>query len=148
MSEFVTAINPNTVSTASTQTPYTPATNANIVTKNALDITAEDNTTYKKFTTKPLDADARTEDGSTPYRRIPSKAFDAEYMTERIREVRFLHDRGIDPTYVRETPTYHVRQFKYKKTPTLFANLVEFYSMLEAERLYGRKPEYKQDDTE
>ncbi len=67
-------------------------------------------------------------------RVLPKTAFDSEYMTEFLREVRFLSERGISYTFVRKTPDYGISQFKYKKTPALFAALVEFYSRIEAER--------------
>lgn len=69
-----------------------------------------------------------------PRRTLPNKAFDQEYMTEWAREVRFLADKGIRYTYVKRTPKYGVSQFKYTKTPALFAALVEFYSQVETEQ--------------
>lgn len=60
-------------------------------------------------------------------------------MTEFLREVRFLTEKGIKYTFVRKTPDYGVSQFKYRKTPALFAALVEFYSIIEAERLVRRR---------
>jgi len=78
----------------------------------------------------------------TERRAIPKNAFDAEYMTEFLREVRFLKDKGINHTFVKKTPDYGISQYKYKKTPALFAALVEFYSMIEAERnVRKRTPE-------
>lgn len=70
---------------------------------------------------------------------IPKNAFDSEYFTEFLREVRFLSEKGIRYTFVRKTPDYNISQFKYKKTPALFAALVEFYSMIEAERAVKNK---------
>jgi len=67
-------------------------------------------------------------------RVLPKNAFDSEYMTEFLREVRFLTERGIKYTFVRKTPDYGISQYKYRKTPQLFAALVEFYSRIEAER--------------
>ena len=70
-----------------------------------------------------------------PIRRVlPNKAFDQEYMTEWIREVKFLADKGIRYVYVKRTPDYGVSQFKYKKTPALFEALTEYYRQVEAER--------------
>ena len=70
---------------------------------------------------------------------LPKEAFDSEYMTEFLREVRFLTDKGIKYTFVRKTGDYGVSQYKYKKTPALFAALVEFYSTIEAERNVRRQ---------
>lgn len=67
-------------------------------------------------------------------RKLPKKAFDSEYMTEFLREVRFLTEKGIKYTFVKKTMPYGISQYKYKKTPALFSALVEFYSMIEAER--------------
>lgn len=71
--------------------------------------------------------------------KLPKNAFDSEYMTEFLREVRFLSERGIKYTFVRKTPEYGISQFKYKKTPALFAALVEFYANIEAERNAKKK---------
>ena len=68
------------------------------------------------------------------HRPLPKNAFDREYMTEYGREVKFLAEKGIRYTFVRRTRDYGVSQYKYKKTPALFSALVEFYSMLDAER--------------
>ena len=76
----------------------------------------------------------RMEKKDTVKRALPNKAFDMEYHTERYREVQFLAERGIHYTFVKRTKDYGVSQYKYKKTPALFAALVEFYSMLEAEK--------------
>lgn len=72
-------------------------------------------------------------------RKLPKQAFDSEYMTEFLREVRFLTDKGIKYTFVKKTRDYGVSQYKYKKTPALFAALVEFYAMLEAEKNVRKK---------
>lgn len=53
--------------------------------------------------------------------RLPNKAFDSEYMTEWSREVRYLAERGIRYTFVKIKPEYGIRQYKYRKTPELFA---------------------------
>ena len=71
--------------------------------------------------------------------KLPKNAFDSEYFTEYLREVRFLTEKGIKYTFVKKTPEYGVSQYKYTKTPALFAALVEFYSMIEAERNFKRK---------
>ena len=61
-------------------------------------------------------------------KKIPNKAFDSEYMTERRKEVEYLSSLGINYTYIRRTPYYHIKQYKYKKTPELFKALAVFYS--------------------
>ena len=79
--------------------------------------------------------------------RIPKQAFDSEYMTEFLREVRFLSEKGIKYTFVRKTRDYGISQYKYKKTPALFAALVEFYSGIEAERAVRKaKKPYDRED--
>ena len=72
-------------------------------------------------------------------RKLPKQAFDSEYMTEFLREVRFLTDKGIKYTSVKKTRDYGISQYKYKKTPALFAALVEFYAVLEAEKNVRKK---------
>ena len=76
------------------------------------------------------------------YTRRPKWAFDSEYKTENLREVRFLQEKGITHTFLRETPDYHVCQYKYRKTPALFAALVEFYTRLEVEREYRPRKKF------
>lgn len=76
-------------------------------------------------------------------RILPKNAFDSEYMTEFLREVRFLTERGIKYTFVKKTADYGISQYKYKKTPALFAALIEFYSMIEAERALRKKDNTK-----
>jgi hypothetical protein len=72
-------------------------------------------------------------------KRLPKYAFDSEYMTEWLREVRFLTEKGIKYTFVKKTQEYGISQFKYRKTPALFAALVEFYSTVEAEKALRKK---------
>ena len=81
---------------------------------------------------------------------IPKNAFDAEYFTEWLREVRFLTEKGIKYTFVRKTPEYGISQYKYKKTPALFAALIEFYCTVEAERAVRKNmvPYKRNDDPE
>ena len=67
-------------------------------------------------------------------RKIPKQAFDSEYMTEFLREVKFLTEKGIKYSFVKKTRDYGISQYKYKKTPALFAALVEFYAIINAER--------------
>lgn len=76
---------------------------------------------------------------------LPKQAFDSEYMTEFLREVRFLTEKGIKYTFVKKTRDYGVSQYKYRKTPALFAALIEFYSMLEAERNVRRQMKQKEE---
>ena len=96
---------------------------------------------------KILEQAEQTQDENTAekkeYTPRPKWAFDSEYMTERMREVKFLADKGIKHTYMRETPDYKVRQYKYRKTPALFAALVEFYTRLDVEREYALKQRNK-----
>ena len=74
----------------------------------------------------------------TVYERIPNKAFDSEYMTEYVREVKFLASKGIRYTFVKRTPDYNIKQYKYTKTPELFVALAEFYFMVNTERSYNK----------
>ena len=69
---------------------------------------------------------------------IPNKAFDSEYMTEWVREVKFLADKGIKYTFVKKTPEYNIKQYKYTKTPELFVALAEFYYQTANEKAYNR----------
>lgn len=69
---------------------------------------------------------------------LPNKAFDSEYMTEWGREVKFLASKGIRYTFVRTTPDYHIRQYKYKKTPELFLALYEFYAFMRNEKEFNQ----------
>lgn len=69
--------------------------------------------------------------------RVPNKAFDSEYMTEWKREVEFLSSRGIYCTFVRRTPDYGIKQYKYRKTPTLFIALAEYYKMINDEKMFN-----------
>ena len=78
-------------------------------------------------------------------KKLPKQAFDSEYMTEFLREVRFLTEKGINYEFVRKTRDYGISQYKYKKTPALFAALVEFYATIEAEKTIKRK--HKQEET-
>lgn len=65
---------------------------------------------------------------------LPKTAYDSEYMTEWGKEVKFLKEHGIWYTFVKRTPDYHIRQYKYKKTSELFAALYAFYTQIENER--------------
>lgn len=70
--------------------------------------------------------------------RLPNKAFDSEYMTEWVREVRYLADKGIRYTFVRKTPNYNIKQYKYTKTPELFVALADFYYQVRNEKDWNR----------
>ena len=101
---------------------------------------------------KILTTEATEQTEEKKYTPRPKWAFDDEYKTERRREVEFLAQRGINYTFEKVTHDYNVSQYKYKKTPALFAALVEFYTRLEVEREFKprRKTEYretKQQDT-
>ena len=84
--------------------------------------------------------DWRNNPGSPSFaqERLPNKAFDSEYMTEWGREVKFLADKGIKCTYIKKTPVYNIKQYKYTKTPELFVALAEFYYQVRNERAYNR----------
>lgn len=99
-------------------------------------------TTHKRIVTTdafktPL-ATTQTEDTRIVPERLPNKAFDSEYMTEWGREVKFLADKGINYTFIRKTPVYNIKQYKYTKTPELFVALAEFYYQIRNERAYNR----------
>jgi len=72
---------------------------------------------------------------------IPKNAFDSEYSTDWLREMRFLTEKGIKYTFVHKVGEYGISRFKYRKTPALFAALVEFYSSIEAEKALKKKNE-------
>ena len=91
---------------------------------------------------KILEQTEQTEE-KKEYTPRPKWAFDSEYMTERLKEVSFLASKGIKHTFVRKTPDYNISQYKYKKTPALFAALVEFYTRMEVEREYRLKQSNK-----
>lgn len=61
---------------------------------------------------------------------IPKWMFDAEYSTQRFREYQFLHERGIEPSYIKKSKQYNVTTFKYTKTPELFEAVAAFYRQL------------------
>ena len=68
---------------------------------------------------------------------VPKKAFDKEYSTQMRREVEYLAEHGIEPTFTK-TSQYNVRTYKYTKTPKLFGLLQSFYAMLSAEKEYNK----------
>lgn len=58
---------------------------------------------------------------------VPNKAFDLEYSTQFKKEVAYLHEHGIEPTFVKKTKDYNIPTYKYKKTPELFRTVADFY---------------------
>lgn len=84
------------------------------------------------------DSTMETEQKNETRERLPNKAFDSEYMTEWVREVRFLADKGIKYTFIRKTPNYNIKQYKYTKTPELFVALAEFYYQVRNEKDWNR----------
>lgn len=74
-----------------------------------------------------------TQENTQPRRILPKQAFDREYMTDWLREVKYLSDNGIRWDYVKKT-NYGISRYKYKKTPQLFKLLAEFYEKVSAEK--------------
>lgn len=68
---------------------------------------------------------------------LPKKAFDPEYMTEWREEAEYLTSVGIHHTYIHFKQPYNIRQYKYKKTPELFAALFTFYTQKQREREFA-----------
>ena len=68
---------------------------------------------------------------------IPNQAYDCEYMTEWKREVSFLKEHGIEPTFVKYANKYNIKMYKYTKTPELFRLLTLFYEQVKQERAYN-----------
>lgn len=75
-----------------------------------------------------------------PRELATKKMFDSEYMTEWLREVRWLEEHDFKPDYVRTTRN-GINMYKYKKTPELFTALAEFYT-----EVRDNKPEYAPDE--
>lgn len=69
----------------------------------------------------------------TVKRILPKQAFDREYMTDWLREVKYLTEKGFRWAYVKKT-NYGISQYKYQKTPELFKALAEFYEKVSAEK--------------
>ncbi len=63
--------------------------------------------------------------------RKPKWLFDKEYSTQYYKEMCYLRDNGIIPTYVKQNKTYDVTTYKYKKTPELFKACAAFYEQKE-----------------
>lgn len=66
---------------------------------------------------------------------IPNTAFDIEYSTMWKREKVFLESKNILPSFVKKTPDYNIRVYKYAKTPELFSALAEFFTLINKEKL-------------
>lgn len=65
---------------------------------------------------------------------IPNTAFDIEYSTMWKREVSYLEAKGILPSFVKRTPDYNIKVYKYTKTPELFTALTAFFSLINKEK--------------
>lgn len=83
---------------------------------------------------KPEENDRR----SDVYERIPRGAIERCYVTEFLKEVNYLTDRGIRPVQSIVKREWGIRQYKYVKTPALFAALHEFWKQESAEREFRR----------
>ena len=53
------------------------------------------------------------------------KKFDKEYSTQYVTEMKYLHAKGINYSFVKDIQG--VTTYKYTKTPELFSALVSFY---------------------
>ena len=53
------------------------------------------------------------------------KKFDKEYSTQYVPEMKYLHEKGINYSFVKDIQG--VTTYKYTKTPELFSALVSFY---------------------
>lgn len=60
--------------------------------------------------------------------QIPNKAFDLEYSTQFRKEMEYLKQHNVHPTYVTKTKPYNITVYKYTKTPELFSLLTTFYA--------------------
>ena len=66
----------------------------------------------------------------------PNKAYDSEYATQFRREVEFLNERGINPTYIKRVGEYRIPTYKYTKTPELFRAVADFYEQRRNEKTF------------
>lgn len=66
----------------------------------------------------------------------PNKAYDSEYATQFRREVEFLKERGIEPTYMKRVGEYRIPTYKYTKTPELFRAVADFYEQRRNEKIF------------
>ena len=53
------------------------------------------------------------------------KKFDKEYSTQYVPEMKYLHAKGINYSFVKDIQG--VTTYRYTKTPELFSALVSFY---------------------
>ncbi|MBS5619673.1 hypothetical protein [Eubacterium sp.] len=53
------------------------------------------------------------------------KKFDKEYSTQYVPEMKYLKEKGINYSFVKEIKG--ITTYKYTKTPKLFSALVSFY---------------------
>ena len=67
---------------------------------------------------------------------LPNKAFDMEYATQFRKEVEYLKERGIEPTFMKRTGEYRVPTYKYTKTPELFRAVADFYEQQRNEKMF------------
>ena len=66
----------------------------------------------------------------------PKSAYDKEYATQFRKEMEYLKECGIEPTYTRRGGTYHIPTYKYTKTPELFKVVAEFYEQQRNEKMF------------
>jgi hypothetical protein len=72
--------------------------------------------------------------GTRPARPNPPKqAYDMEYSTQARREFEYLKEHNINPSFVKQSQ-YGIKTYKYTKTPALFRLLVDYFTMIEAEK--------------
>lgn len=72
------------------------------------------------------------------YEKIPYYAIERRYVTEFLKEMMYLSDKGIRPVQVIVKREWGIRQYKYVKTPELFAALHEFWQQEAGEREFRR----------
>lgn len=65
---------------------------------------------------------------------LPNKAYDLEYSTMWKREKDYLESKGILPVFIKRTPDYKIKVYKYTKTSQLFNILSEYFSLIEKEK--------------
>lgn len=74
-----------------------------------------------------------TENRPTP----PNKAYDSEYATQFRKEVEYLKECGIKPTYIKPVGEYRILTYKYTKTPELFRAVADFYEQHRNEKVFN-----------
>lgn len=72
------------------------------------------------------------------YEKIPYYAIERCYVTEYIKEMMYLNERGIRPVKSTIKRDWGIRQYKYVKTPELFAALHAFWVQEAGERVFYR----------